>query len=93
MNSNNVVRVAIEIYDAQKKNELHTFSSLVKVLNGRISRNEISICVDILTDITLLNWKWVQSTSSGKCRFDRIMRITDVGIPLIDKWTKQAIAE
>ncbi len=88
-----VVRVAIEIYDAQKKGKSHTFNSLVKCLDGRISRNDISICLDILLDAAIMDGCWKQDGNKWK----RIFEISYNGMPLVEKWygkliTKEEVA-
>ncbi len=61
------LEVALQIYDSSKKGEEIYFSKLVKILDGRISRNRISQALDrlfddgILTaDFKKINTKWAR---------------------------------
>ncbi|MDD5453957.1 MAG: hypothetical protein PHW62_00455 [Candidatus Ratteibacteria bacterium] len=88
--SKNVIKVAIEIYSAQKKTKPHSFSTLVKLLNGRISRNTISICIDILTDIAIVTERWDKKKINN---WYRVIEISNDGIPLVEQWTKKVLCE
>jgi hypothetical protein len=91
---NDVIKVAIEIYDAQKRGDPHSFSSLVKVLDGRTSRNVISIATDILSDMGILNYVWVSyPVKHDRCSFTKVFKVSGNGIPLVESWTKTVIAE
>ena len=78
-----VTTVAIEIYDAQANNRPHHFTSLVKIFEGKISRNIICMCLDILSDFELLEEEYakIDENHSGK-----IIKISEVGIPLVRIW-------
>lgn len=48
----------MQIYDLWFKGELITFSKLVKVLDGRLTRNAISTALDSLDDTGIIKWKY-----------------------------------
>ena len=56
-NATNIVKVLIQIYDLSSKQETVTFAKLVKILNGRITRNTISTALDSLNDLGLIKWE------------------------------------
>lgn len=85
--SKDVICVAIEIYDAQKRSTPYHFGELVKVLHGRISRNTLSKCIDILTDIAIVTESW---TKKNNC-WCRTIEISNDGKPLVEKWTQELV--
>lgn len=85
--SEDVISVAIEILAAQQRNEPHHFGNLVKVLDGRISRNTISKCIDILTDIAIVTDGWDKKNNN----WYRTIEISNDGRQLVEKWTKKVI--
>ncbi len=68
------LEVALQIFDTRKKGEEIYFSKIVKILDGRISRNRISQALDRLFDDGILtaefkkiNNKWARVyTVSGE---------------------------
>ncbi|VVB52027.1 Uncharacterised protein [uncultured archaeon] len=61
------LEVALQVFDSRKKGEEVYFSKLVKILDGRISRNRISQALDRLFDDGILtaefkkiNNKWAR---------------------------------
>lgn len=85
--SKDAICVAIEIYAAQKKGNSYHFGTLVKILNGRISRNTISKCIDILTDIAIVKESWAKKNNC----WCRIIEISNDGKPLVEKWTQELV--
>ena len=79
-----MIQVAIQILDTQKTKYPCHFGSLVKTLDGRISRNTISKCIDILTDMGILKYSWNHDINN---RWYRSIEISSCATPLIEGWT------
>lgn len=79
----NIMLTAIEIYDAQMKNTPHYYSSLIKTLDGRIDKNTVSQCLDVLSDYFLTDEKY-EKINDG--RVAKVIRISEDGIPLVKEW-------
>ena len=59
------MELGLQIYDFQKNGTKCYFSKLIKTLDGRISRNDISKTLDSLNDQCIIEFKW--SMENGKC--------------------------
>ena len=61
------IELGLQIYDFQKNGTKCYFSKLIKTLDGRISRNNISKTLDLLSDKCIIEFRW--SMKNGKhCR-------------------------
>ena len=83
----NMFIVALQISDLVKNKEPPTFSELVKILDGRVSRNEISKAIDQLSDIGLLKEKSIKRERA----FRRELYLTKEADPLIEKIMAMAV--
>lgn len=81
-----IFKVALQISDLVKSQKPPTFSELVKILDGRVSRNEISVAIDRLMDVGLLEQKGV--IKNWNFRWE--LYLTREADPLIEKIMKVA---
>ena len=76
-----VLEVGLQILDWQEKDIQPTFSGLVKTLDGRITRNQISEALDYLYDLCVLK----QCYEAVGTRWQRVLRLNTVGMDFMQK--------
>jgi len=81
--------VGLQILDNEKNGKISDFASLVRTLDGRITRNEISKSIDKLSDLAMIRQTWRQLPNK---KFTRVMELTYEGKiifePIYDKVIK-----
>lgn len=77
--------VGLQILDSKSL----TFSKLVKILDGRISRNKISVALDRLSDLGLIKESWEQDKEDKT--WGRQIMLTSEGKPLMQEVYKAVI--
>jgi len=73
MELSNEIKVGLQLFESQK--DKIGFSDLVKIMDGRLSRNEVSKSVDTLSDFGLLEGEYAQAGNRSK----RILFLTKEG--------------
>jgi len=73
MELSNEIKVGLQLLESQK--DKIGFSDLVKIMDGRLSRNEISKSIDTLSDLGLLEGEYASVCNRSK----RILFLTKEG--------------
>jgi len=85
------LEVALQVFDSSNKNgEDMYFSSLVKILNGRVSRNRISQALDRLFDDGILTAEFKKVNTK---KWARVYSVTGEAEGLLESIYKRVIIE